>query len=52
MQKSRCPICQSDIIVDDDAILGDMISCTNCDSDLEIIVLHPLQLAEIPEENT
>jgi len=50
MQKSRCPICHSDVIIDDESIKGDMVNCSNCESDLEITALHPLLLTKIEEE--
>lgn len=51
MQKSSCPVCQSDVIIDEEAIPGDMVTCNNCECDLEILTLHPLQLDEIKELN-
>ena len=52
MLKSSCPVCQSDVVIDDEAILGDMVTCTNCECDLEILTLHPLQIAEIKDTYT
>jgi lysine biosynthesis protein LysW len=50
MNKGRCPVCNSDVIIDDEAILGDMVTCANCETDLEITILHPVNLKEIAED--
>ena len=50
MNKGRCPVCNSDIIIDDEAILGDMVTCTNCQADLEITSIHPVSLQIIEDE--
>lgn len=51
MQTSRCSLCNSDIIVEDEAYEGDMVECSNCGAELEIVSLHPVQLAVIDPEN-
>jgi lysine biosynthesis protein LysW len=51
MNKGRCPVCNSDIIIDDEAILGDMVTCANCQADLEITSIHPVSLQVIEEES-
>lgn len=52
MRTSRCPLCQSDVIIDDEAYEGDLVDCANCDRELEIIALHPPQLSPLNEEET
>jgi alpha-aminoadipate/glutamate carrier protein LysW len=52
MQNSQCPVCSSDIIIDDDAYEGDLIDCANCGAEIEIISLRPLQLKEIAPDET
>ncbi len=47
MEKAKCPVCSSDVLTADDAVLGDMVTCNNCGSDLEITSLHPLLLKEM-----
>lgn len=47
MDKAKCPVCHSDVLTADDAVLGDMVTCNNCGSDLEITSLHPLLLKEM-----
>lgn len=49
MNKGRCPVCNSDIIIDDETVISDMVTCANCQTDLEITALHPVTLKEIEE---
>jgi alpha-aminoadipate carrier protein LysW len=46
MKKTQCPACKSDVILDDDAYMGDILDCANCESELEIISLNPPALQE------
>ncbi len=50
MQTTKCPICDSDVIIEDDVYDGDLVRCSNCENDLEITSLHPLQLNQLEEE--
>lgn len=50
MQNARCPICSSDVIIEEDAFEGDLATCAICGNDLEIVSLHPAQLS--PLENS
>jgi len=51
MKINQCPICSSDVIIDDESNEGDLVTCANCGNDLEIISLKPLQLARLSEED-
>jgi len=51
MQTGRCPICNSDVIIEEDAFEGDLANCVNCRGELEIISLHPVQLLEIKKDD-
>lgn len=51
MNKGRCPVCHSDIIIDDEAVVSDMVTCAVCQTDLEITTLHPVNLKEIDQES-
>lgn len=50
MQTTQCPICSSDVIVEDGSSEQDLVSCLNCGAELEIIALQPLQLEPLNEE--
>ena len=47
MKTTQCPNCRSDIIIEEDASEKDLVNCANCEAELEIITLHPLQLADL-----
>lgn len=49
MKSSQCPLCFSDIIIEDGSDKGDLITCSNCEEELEIISLHPLQLTSLAD---
>jgi hypothetical protein len=51
MEKSKCPLCSSDVIIDDDAYEGDPVNCANCGADLEIASLHPASLKVMRDED-
>lgn len=50
MQTTQCPVCSSDIIIDEESSEKDLVNCLNCDTELEIVTLHPLQLSPLQEE--
>lgn len=51
MQKTKCPVCSSDVIVGDEIYEGDIVECANCNSISEIVSLHPIALNLI-EDNS
>lgn len=50
MNTAKCPICNSDVIVDDEACEGELVNCANCGADLKIVSLRPVRLRELPAE--
>lgn len=52
MQTTQCPLCSSDIIIDEGSSKKDLVNCLNCNAELEIVNLQPLQLNPLPEEST
>lgn len=44
MPTTACPECSEDVYVDADAEQGDVISCSECGTDLEIVGLDPVEL--------
>ncbi len=50
MTTSPCPLCHSDVIVDDEAYEHDLVTCANCGRDLEISSLTPLTLSALEDE--
>ncbi|MFH1522388.1 MAG: lysine biosynthesis protein LysW [Patescibacteria group bacterium] len=51
MLTSRCPICRSDVIIEDELCKGDLIDCINCGVELEIISLNPLRISILKNED-
>jgi len=48
--KAECPICSAEILLADDAVEGELITCPECGTELEIISLDPPEVAEAPQE--
>jgi alpha-aminoadipate carrier protein LysW len=46
-----CPECDADVHVDTDADKGDIVSCEECGSDLEVVGLDPVELDIVEEED-
>jgi alpha-aminoadipate/glutamate carrier protein LysW len=46
-----CPDCENDIDVDEDELEeGEVVSCTECGSDFEVVTTEPLELSKVAEE--
>jgi DNA-directed RNA polymerase subunit M/transcription elongation factor TFIIS len=45
MQTTKCPLCRSDLIIDEEAYEGDLVNCVNCRAEMEINSLHPLTVS-------
>ena len=41
---AKCPMCGAIVKVPSDSKLGDMVYCDQCDAELEVINLKPLEL--------
>jgi alpha-aminoadipate carrier protein LysW len=47
-----CPECESDLDVEEDELdEGEILSCTECGSDFEVVSLGPLELTKVSEED-
>ncbi|MDQ3180920.1 MAG: hypothetical protein M3Q33_10415 [Acidobacteriota bacterium] len=44
MPTTACPECSEKVFVDADSVQGDIISCDECGSELEIVGLDPIEL--------
>ena len=47
---AECPECAADVTLPDDAVVGEIVPCPDCNLELEIIALDPPKLAQAPEE--
>ena len=46
-----CPECETDLdIEEDDMEEGDVVSCSECGSDFEVITVNPLEMKKVSEE--
>lgn len=44
MPTTNCPECSEEVFVDADSEQGDVVTCEECGSDLEVVGLDPLEL--------
>ena len=46
-----CPECETDLDLEEDEIEeGDVVSCSECGSDFEVVTVNPLELNKVSEE--
>ena len=50
MPTGTCPECDADVHVDTDADKGDLVSCEECGTDLELVGLDPVELDVVEED--
>ena len=50
MPTGTCPECDADVHVDTDADKGDVLSCEECGTDLEVVGLDPVELDIVEED--
>ena len=47
---NACPVCDAQIQLGADTVLGELLTCPECGSELEVVNLDPLELEEAPQE--
>ncbi len=52
MPTTACPECSEDVFVDADSEQGDLVSCDECGTELEIVGLDPIELDIHAETDT
>ena len=45
----KCPVCDADVKVAGDAMVGELLTCADCGVELEVVSLSPLTVEEAPE---
>ena len=50
MLVSECPVCQATIMITQDDVSGDVITCPDCEAPLAVVTVDPLELTLAPEE--
>ena len=51
MPTGTCPDCEADVHVDTDTDKGDIVSCDECGTALEVVGLDPVELDIVEEED-
>jgi alpha-aminoadipate carrier protein LysW len=47
-----CPECESDLdVAEEELDEGEILSCTECGTDFEVVGIEPLELAKVSEED-
>ena len=45
----ECPVCDATISFADDAVVGELLECPDCGTELEVTGLDPAALSEAPQ---
>jgi alpha-aminoadipate carrier protein LysW len=46
----ECPVCSASVQLGEDCVVGELLSCPECGTELEITSLNPPAVAEAPQE--
>jgi alpha-aminoadipate carrier protein LysW len=49
-QNTECPICGATIEFTQETIIGELLTCEDCGTELEVISVDPPEVAEAPQE--
>ena len=49
MSVVKCPVCEADVKAESGVMLGELLNCGDCGTELEVTSLSPLEVAEAPE---
>jgi len=49
MTQATCVTCGGDVALPDDVEIGEILDCGDCGTELEVIAVDPVELAEAPE---
>lgn len=49
-EKVICPDCKNEIILAEEVMVGDIIECDKCGTEVEILSLNPVKFYELVEE--
>lgn len=47
---AECPICGADIELLDDTVEGELLTCEDCGTELEVLSVDPPEVTEAPQE--
>lgn len=46
---AQCPVCDAEVQLSDDAVIGELMECADCGTELEVLGTDPAKLGEAPE---
>ena len=47
-----CPECESELDIEEDEVdEGEIVSCTECGSDFEVVAIEPLELTRVEDDD-
>jgi alpha-aminoadipate carrier protein LysW len=46
---AECPVCGGAVQLEEDIVVGELLECPDCGSELEVLKVEPLTLGEAPE---
>ena len=49
LKMAECPVCGGDVPLEKDIVVGELIECSDCGSELEVLTVEPPTLGEAPE---
>ncbi len=49
MESVTCPVCEADVEVSAEVIVGEILECADCGTELEVTGINPLAIEEAPE---
>ena len=44
-----CPVCEADVEVAEGTVVGELMECSDCGTELEVTKIDPIEIAEAPE---
>ena len=47
---SECVVCGAEVTLNRDAVKGELVACKDCGTELEVLSVNPIVLAEAPKE--
>jgi len=50
IKMAECPVCGADIEKAADTVLGELLECSDCGTELEVTSLDPFKVEEAPQE--
>ena len=45
----KCCVCEADVRIAEDVITGELIHCSDCGTELEVVSTEPITVQEAPE---